>query len=539
VERRSTSGPAWAAIAVLLGGFLLINVAAAGPASPLRPLMPLGVRPPGWARTMAGWLGFDRLGPRAATWLALVLLAAVVAAFVVLVREALEARVAPRVVAVAAAVAIALAVAGPVLLSRDMSSYAVHGRIVALDRDNPYSDTPADHLNDPFTPFVSPEWLRSRSVYGAAFTDLSGLLALAARSPAAAIRWFKVLAGIGIGGAAWAAAALARRRDPSLVALAIAMVGLNPVIVIHTVGGGHNDALIALGLAVAALVAASWRPAIRSAEEGRAKRSILGWRGRAVTAILAVTALVKIVAALPLAMFVLFTLMVREARGARIRTALDNLAVVGVLALVFAGPYAWPGVRAMADLASRRGWASAAHLAERGAAAVGGPAGGLLRVVIAAAFLAALAVILWALVRRPPADPAELGSRWGTGMLGAALAGPYLLPWYAAWFASTVATVGDRAVIWVAVAASCVLGLTGVPAESAPLPDLYRSSLLAVHYVAASAVAILLAVLVLRSLRAIGDRAPAADAGRGPGLAAAPNGSNSTPGVSADTVATP
>lgn len=532
VDRPATSHPAWAAIAALLAGFVLINVAAAGPASPLRPVMPLGVRPPVWARTMAGWLRFDRLGPQAAFWLALGLLAAVVIAFVLLVREALAVRVSPRAVTVAAVAAIALAVSGPVLLSRDVSSYAVYGRIVALDRDNPYHDTPAAHRTDPFTPFVSPEWLRSRSVYGAAFTDLSGLIAFAARSPAAAVRWFKVLAGIGIGGAAWAAAALARRRDPSLVALTIAMVGLNPVIVLHTVGGGHNDALIALGLAAGALVAATWHPAVTG--EGR---SILGWRGRAVTAILAVTALVKVVAALPLAMFVLFTMMLREARGARVRTALDHLAVIVLLALVFAGPYAWPGVRAMADLASRRGWASAASLTERGADAIGGTAGGLLRILIAAAFVAALAVILWALVRHPPGDPAELGSRWGTGMLGAALAGPYLLPWYSAWFVSTIPTVRDRAVVWIAVAASCVLGLTGVPAEPVPLPGLYRSSLLAVHYVAAPVVAVLLAVLVLRSVRSLGERTPVADAD--PGAGGVSTDRRSTPGLAADTVATP
>ena len=540
MERPSTSGPARAAVGVLLAGFVLIDVAAAAPASPLRPVMPLGVRPPAWARTMAGWFRFDRLGPRAATWLALALLVAVLAAFVLLVWEALAVRVSTRVVVVAAAAAIVLAVGGPVLLSRDVSSYAVYGRIVALDRDNPYQDTPADHLTDPFTPFVSPEWLRSRSVYGAAFTDLSGVIAFAARLPAWAVRSFKVLAGLAIGGAVWAAAALARRRDPSLVPLAIVLIGLNPVIVVHTVGGGHNDALVALGLAAAALVAASWRPAwsVEGSPSPPRSRSILGWRGRAVTAILAVTGLVKIVAALPLAMFVLFTLMIREARGSRVRTALDHLAVIGVLALVFAAPYGWPGIRAMADLASRRGWASAARLAERGAAAIGGPAGGLLRVVIAVAFATALAVILWALIRRPTADASDLGSRWGTAMLGASLAGPYLLPWYAAWFASTIATVRDRAILWIAVATSCVLGLTAVPAEAAPLPGLYRASLLAVHYVAASAVAILLAALVLRSIRSMGADAPARGRSGGAGADGAADGSRSIPDRPADSVAT-
>src|SRR5439155_13988857 len=78
--------------------------------------------------------------------------------------------------------------------------------------------------------------------------------------------------------------------------------------------------------------------------------------------------------------------------------------------------------------------------------------------------------------------------------------GPYLLPWYGAWFAPTLATVRDRAIAWIGVATCAVLALTGIPAEPAVAPALYRSALLAVHYVAAPIVAVLLAALVLRSL---------------------------------------
>src|SRR5439155_17970705 len=111
---------------------------------------------------------------------------------------------------------------------------------------------------------------------------------------------------------------------------------------------------------------------------------------------------------------------------------------------------------ALADLASRTGWASAERLVRRGLEAIGGGSSSALRTVVALLFGAAFLAILWPLVRRPrgrdPVDGAGAPARWGIALLGAALAGPYLLPWYAAWFAPLIGMVRSRAVLWIRVA---------------------------------------------------------------------------------------
>src|SRR5439155_1132814 len=84
------------------------------------------------------------------------------------------------------------------------------------------------------------------------------------------------------------AAATARRRDPGLTALAVALVGVNPVIVVHTVGGGHNDALVCVGLAAAAFVASGVD--LGSNADGR-RSGATGGRVLAVTAVLPVPAI--------------------------------------------------------------------------------------------------------------------------------------------------------------------------------------------------------------------------------------------------------
>ena len=104
-------------------------------------------------------------------------------------------------------------------------------------------------------------------MYGPAFTLLSEPVALVAGSSSDAAAWlFKGLAAIGVL-AATAAVAWGARRP----ALAVVLVGWNPVLAIHLAGGGHNDALVgglvALGVALAvrnrsALGGVAWALAI-------------------------------------------------------------------------------------------------------------------------------------------------------------------------------------------------------------------------------------------------------------------------------------
>jgi alpha-1,6-mannosyltransferase len=517
----STSGLGRGALATLVAGCLVVVAMGAVAGSPVATPLPAGVGPPAWSSHLARWLGLDHLPFGAMVALTLVVLLVLAAAFLATVREALAGRIGLRAAAVAAAACIAIAAAGPVLLSRDVHSYAAYGRLAAVHGANPYVQTPASRPEDPFAPVVSGEWRDSRSVYGPVFTSLSALVAGATRgSPRATLAGFKAMAGIAVAGATWLAASAARRRDAAWTVPAIIFVGMNPVIVINTVGGGHNDALVCLGLAAAAFVVARWTPRLAApgpldasdrsgASDGRPAADVgsaLGWRGRAVTALLVLAALVKVAAAIPLALFVLASVMLCHTPRQRLRTALDHAAVVGVIAVAFTAPYGWSAARALADLASRRGWASGARLLQRGLEALGGPSA-LLRAIVALAFAAALALVLWSLVRGP--SVVDVAGRWGIGLLAGALAGPYLLPWYAVWFAPLLALIRDRAIMWIGIATCVVLSLTGIPAEPGTHPEWYRSAQLAVHYVAAPITVALLGLLVARSLRSLrAERTP-------------------------------
>jgi hypothetical protein len=98
-----------------------------------------------------------------------------------------------------------------------------------------------------------------------------------------------------------------------------------------------------------------------------------------------------------------------------------------------------------------------------------------------AAFLAAFVVAFVVLIRSPRMQP----DAWGAAVLVFALAAPYLLPWYAAWFLPLLALVADDRLVGIGVAMSAALALTGVPAEPGTAPGLWHGMLLAVHYGAA------------------------------------------------------
>jgi alpha-1,6-mannosyltransferase len=484
------------ALGLLVVGYLAIQLLAGARDSPLVPPQPLGTGVPSWAARGARWVGLDRLGRSTLASISLLLLAGLVGAFLLVVREAWARRVALAPVVAAAGVSLLLAVAGPLVLSRDVYSYAAYGRIAAIHGSNPYERTPADFPTDPFAPVVSLEWRQTRSVYGPAFTLASAGIARGwSGSPAGTVLAFKLLAGasvmIAMGLAASACGVLRAGHAP----LAAAIVGLNPVIVVHTVGGGHNDALVAALLAGALVMAIG----------GRRRRSTerTGTRELVATGLLTLAALVKVVAALPLVLWVWW--IVRSSRaGRRRRIGATHLSLAAAIAAGVTAPFfaGWRTITAIADLASRQGWASGARLVARGAEAlgraVGGGAGGsALRTTAYAAFLSFFAITLMRLAgrARPSAGGWEL---WGASLLLFALAAPYLLPWYVAWFVPFLALMDDEGLAWIGVAVGGLLALTSVPAEPGPDPAVWRDMVLMVHYVVAPLMLVLFALAVRR-----------------------------------------
>src|SRR5438552_535813 len=138
----------------------------------------------------------------------------------------------------------------PPLLSADIFGYIGLSRLHTVHHLDPYVFGTGAEPTDPIRAYL--RWHDAKSAYGPLFTLLSD-----------------ALVPLGIAGAVWAfkgmafAASLAtvalvwrlaerRGHDPRVAA---ALVGLNPIVLVFEVGGGHNDALVvALTVAGIALV---------------------------------------------------------------------------------------------------------------------------------------------------------------------------------------------------------------------------------------------------------------------------------------------
>jgi hypothetical protein len=478
----ATSRRAKLALATLVAGYLAIAIVAGAPNSPLTVLLPNGAAPPTWARHLARAFGLTDLGRRGLTALAWALVLVVLAAFAVVVAEAWWRRIRLAAVLVATVCSLVISVEAPLLLSRDVYTYAAYGRIEVLYHHNPYLASLSSFPHDPFVAVASVQWLHGHSHYGPLFTLASG--GIAHVSVGATILAFKMPAGVAIAAATAfvALAALKIRRDRA--ALAAALVGLNPVIVVHTVGGGHVDALIAAPLAAAiALLATQSRSS--------------SVRALAVTVLLTIACLVKTVM-LP----VLILWLVWLARPRHLRTIALHLLVIVALSAATAAAFfnASHPFAPFVSLGGVESWASPSHFVAHIAQTFGGREA---RVVAEAAFVLLYVALFLRLIRcarRPNAAPPI--REWGIALLLLALTLPYLLPWYAAWFVPFLAFFEDQVLCFAGVLVSFVLALTLIPAD--PFHGLTTPAVMdGVHYGAAP---VLLAVLVVVASRVGGRR---------------------------------
>jgi alpha-1,6-mannosyltransferase len=152
------------------------------------------------------------------------------------------------IVALLAAFALA-----PVLLSHDVYSYVDYARLGVVHGLDPYVHSPAAEPFDPAYAHVT--WIDATSAYGPLFTlatyPLAWLpvwLAVAALKAAAALSLLAI---------AILVARIAPSRGVSPLGAA-AFVALNPLVLIHVVGGAHNDglAMLAATVGLAAMLSA-------------------------------------------------------------------------------------------------------------------------------------------------------------------------------------------------------------------------------------------------------------------------------------------
>jgi len=477
-------------LAILVVGYLGIAVVAGAPRSPLTVLLPAGVSPPGWSSGLARALGLARLGRADLIGVSWALVVVVLVAFALLLQEAWRSRVRLAALLVASGASLAISVAAPLLLSHDALTYAAYGRVESVHGHDPYVATLSSFPHDPFVAVTPGQWLHTHSVYGPAFTLLSaGITWLWAGSPTATIFAFKLLAGLGIAAATGFVALTATRIRPERAPLAVALVGVNPVLVVHTVGGGHVDALIAVLLAAATGLAVT-RPLAASA------------RAVGITVLLTLACLVKVVIVPALAVWIWWLVCNASVRRRAVLAA--HALVIAALAVASLAPYlsGWHTLTPFATLGGVEAWASPSHLVGHAVRAiVGGGAGADAARGIEGAFLLAFVLLARRVVRNlDPRNRAASALAVGVVLLLLALSLPYLLPWYAAWFAPFLGLFADDALLVAGALVTGVLALTLIPAD--PFHGLTSPAVMdGVHYGAAP---VLLVVLLFVASRVLG-----------------------------------
>ncbi|MCX6390786.1 MAG: glycosyltransferase 87 family protein [Solirubrobacterales bacterium] len=138
----------------------------------------------------------------------------------------------------------ALMAIAPPLLSTDVFSYLSGGRLEVLYGVNPYEHGPVVRPQDPIFGWTGLIWLDTPTVYGPLFTLLTAALTFIGPIGSLwALKVFTAACGLLCVWLTWSIAE-SLGRDPLPATL---FVALNPLMLIYTAGGAHND-LVALAL---------------------------------------------------------------------------------------------------------------------------------------------------------------------------------------------------------------------------------------------------------------------------------------------------
>jgi hypothetical protein len=485
---RFTTGLALAASGATLG---LLTLIAAAPESPFHPPLPAGTQALAPLRWLVSATGLEALSRDGLAGAAIVGILAACAAFFYVVWEAWHGRLSVRTALWFGVACNLLMLAVPLLMSRDVYSYAMYGKIHGIYGANPYVSVPADFPNDPLLALTGPKWNQTPAVYGPLFSLVSSLMVKVVSSVTAQVLAFRLLAVVAGITTLFVVRAFVGRVAPERTAFALVMIGWNPVVLFHSVASGHNDLWV--GLAVVTGLWLAWR-------------AHPGWAAVA----LALGMSVKVTAVLPL-LLLLVWVAVRAEPGRRMRAALPVVAAGAATWLVTALPFlntSDPSL-GMLNLAGHEGWLAPSKLFRRtlegwfdalGWDVVGALAGALVRIAFPLILLAVLAGLVRHLMRLgAAAGPEELGAAWAWSLVALMLTGPVLLPWYITWvlpLAFVVTRVPRRALVWLSV----LLAASEVVAEPLTSRDLFEDVLVAAHYVITIGVFVVL-VWLLRDLR--------------------------------------
>ena len=409
-----------------IGGLLVTTLLVALGAAHTNVLVPQSVRPlPNW---LAGPFGSSGLS---LGWGGVI--AVLVAMFVAYAVAANAAdRLSARTVLMTIAAMHALILLAPPLLSTDVFSYQFYGRMSELYGANPYLAGPHAFSLDSLFPYIGEKWVNTPTVYGPLFTALSSLLA--PLSIAASVLAYKAIAAcssLALVALVWHSA---RRRGINPVK-AVALVGLNPLIVVYGVGGAHNDLLMMVVLMAGVYL-------------------VLAHRERSGSAMMVAASAIKLTAGVMLA-FAIASGGGRRARDHRREVLLGAAASAALLiglAVLWFGTGPVHLFATVQKVQSEGDWHSVPGFL---GAELGKSFGHLTGIFLGVMFVALCVWLLWR-VWHGRTDWIDAGAWTALGLLATASS---LLPWYVAWLLPLAALAVDRRLWKLAVVTTGVVEL--------------------------------------------------------------------------------
>ncbi len=308
-----------------------------------------------------------------------------------------------------AALLVLFACLRPPLLSHDVYSYVDYARLAVRHGLDPYVHAPQSAPGD--SAFAHVTWTETTSAYGPLFTLAT--YPLAWLPVEAAVYVLKAASAVAVLATAYLVARLAPARgiDPTRAAT---FVALNPLVLVHVVGGPHNDglAVLLMTLGIAAML---------TAREGLGAGAFVSACATKSTAAIA----------LP------FALLGSERRPRFLLGALAALALVAVAANIAFG---WNWLHAFALAGENQGRTSHMSIPITTARLTG-----LDPDLVRGAFLALYAILVGYLLAWTHRGGDWLrATAWAT--TGLLFATSWLLPWYLLWPLPAAALSRDRAV---------------------------------------------------------------------------------------------
>ena len=480
------------AVAASVGGMLFVALVCATPNSPFYPLLPIGMQAADPLRWISGVIGLGHLGTTPLMIVGLLAVISAAAGFVLLVREAWAGRIPVRTVVLLAIGFHAIVLMLPLLFSRDVYSYAYYGRIVSTYGGNPYVLTPSDFPLNGLWHLTWPGWRETPSVYGPLFTWMSALMTRIVKDPSEVVASFQLLAALASLGTVAVVGRLVQKVRPERTAFAIAMIGCNPIVVYHVVGGGHNDILVAFFVACAV--------------------SLLFARRELLAAIaLALGMSVKASAVVPLALLVVAIVANAPPERRRRVLAMYGAVIAGVW-LALALPFLqWTNpTLGLMEVSGHDSWMAPGQLIVRAASGLGGLVGGdpfrepaatAARIGLFIVSLVAVIAIghrIWTSVQAR--TPEAMAAAWGWAFLAITLPSPVLFTWYLVW-ALPLAWVMPKIARRGMVILSAFFVITQLVTESSRLPTYLQTVRLPFGHPIAIAVCVWVGVDFIRRIR--------------------------------------